>query len=203
MIAQEGHNFLMDEAAMFDLAVKANAVQRGVPERIAIGGKIWRQRRISQRQAVKISNLDFDAIYYQREMQKEGISRRMAKRLNTKYRQVAAKKAAHYVLGRWLWLVPFVYALTWRWIYNQSEEVSATINSAQMMGGRDKDFYLANLGCSKYQLVLSTKQVGESVKQMQERKESAESMLDEDALPKKTEASKSVAHSKPRPTTKK
>ncbi len=203
MTEQKGQKVSMDEAAMLDLAVKANAVQRGVPEKIAIGGKVWRQRRISQRQAVKISNLDFDAIYYQREMQKEGISRRMAKRLNTKYRQVAAKKAAHYVLGRWLWLVPFVYTLTWRWIYNQSEEVSATINSAQMVGGRDKDFYLANLGCSKYQLVLSTKQVGESVKQMQERKESAENMLDEDALPKKEEDSKSAARSKYRPTTRK
>ncbi|MCM1250268.1 MAG: hypothetical protein NC209_03865 [Alistipes sp.] len=203
MIGQEEQKVSMDETAMFDLAVKANAVQRGIPEKMAIGGKIWRQRRISQRQAVKISNLDFDAIYYQREMQKEGISRRMAKRLNTKFRQIAAKKAAHYVLGQWLWLVPFFYALTWRWIYNQSEEVSATINSAQMVGGRDKDFYLANLGCSKYQLVLSTKQVGESVKQMQERKESAENMLDEDASPKKAEGSKSAAHSKPRPTTRK
>ena len=203
MIEQEEQNIPMDEAAMLDLAMKANAMQRGVPEKVAIGGKIWRQRRISQRQAAKISNLDFDAIYYQREMQKEGISHRKSKQLNTKYRQVAAKKAAHYVLGRWLWLIPFVYAVTWRWIYNHSEEVSATINSAQMMGGRDKDFYLANLGCSKYQLVLSTKQVGESVKQMQERKESAESMLDKDALPKKTEDSKSVAHSKNRPTTRK
>ncbi len=203
MIGQEQQNIPMDEVAMLDLAMKANAVQRGVPEKIAIGGKIWRQRRISQRQAAKISNLDFDAIFYQREMQKEGISHRKSKQLNTKYRQVAAKKAAHYVLGRWLWLIPFVYAVTWRWIYNHSEEVSATINSAQMMGGRDKDFYLANLGCSKYQLVLSTKQVGESVKQMQERKESAESMLDEDALPKKAEDSKSAALSKHRPTTKK
>lgn len=203
MIGQEEQNISMDEVAMLDLAMKANNVQRGVPERIAIGGKIWRQRRISQRQAVKISNLDFDAIHYQREMQKEGVGRRMAKRLNTKYRQIAAKKAAHYVLGRWLWLIPFVYAFTWRWIYNHSEEVSATINSAQMVGGRDKDFYLANLGCSKYQLVLSTKQVGESVKQMQERKESTESMLDEDALPKKEEDSKSAARSKYRPTTRK
>lgn len=203
MIGQGEQNISMDEVAMLDLAMKANDVQRGVPERIAISGKIWRQRRISQRQAVKISNLDFDAIYYQREMQEEGVGRRMAKRLNTKYRQVAAKKAAHYVLGRWLWLVPFFYAFTWRWIYNHSEEVSATINSAQMVGGRDKDFYLANLGCSKYQLVLSTKQVGESVKQMQERKESTENMLDEDALPKKAEDSKSAARSKHRPTTRK
>lgn len=203
MLAQEEQNIPIDEAAMLDLAMKANAVQRGVPEKIAIGGKIWRQRRISQRQAAKISNLDFDAIFYQREMQKDSINHSKAKHLNTKYRQIAAKKAAHYVLGRWLWLVPFVYALTWRWIYNDSEEVSATINSAQMMGGRDKDFYLANLGCSKYQLVLSTKQVGESVKQMQERKESAESMLAEDALPKKAEDNKSAAHSKHRPTMRK
>lgn len=193
----------MDEAAMLDLAVKANSVQRGIPEKLIICGKTWSQRRISQRQAVKIANLDFDAAYYQREMQKEGIGRRKLKHLNTRYRKTSAKKAAHYVLGRWLWLIPFMYAITWRWIYNHSEEVSATINSAQMIGGRDKDFYLANLGCSKYQLVLSTKQVGESVKQMQERKESAESMLDEDALPRKEEVNKSAAHSKHRPTMRK
>lgn len=193
----------MDDAAMFDLAMKANVVQQGIPERIAIEGKTWRLRRISQRQAVNITNLDFDAAYYQREMQKEGIGHWKIKRLNTLYRKTFAKKAAHYVLGRWLWLIPLVYAVTWRWIYNHSEEVSATINSAQMIGGRDKDFYLANLGCSKYQLVLSMKQVGESVKQMQERKESAESMLAEDASPKKEEDNKSAARLAARRTTKK
>lgn len=201
-MAEEKQETGMEESAMLDLAAKANAIQRGVQERIAINGKVWRQRRISQRQAVKIANLDFDALYYQREMQKEGISRRKAARLNTKFRQVSAKKAAHYVLGRWLWLIPFAHAVMWRWIYNHSEEVSATINTMQLAGGRDKDFYLANLEVSKYQLVLSMKQVGEAVKQTQERRESAESMLDEDASPKKEADNKPEARSRAARTTK-
>lgn len=44
-------------------------------------------------------------------------------------------------------------------------------------------------------------QVGNAVSQMQERNASAESMLDEDASPKKEEDSKSAARSKHRPTT--
>lgn len=191
----------LDEQAMLGLLVEANAIQRGKSERIAIDGKVWHIRPTSQRQNLKMLNLDFDIRYWQSELKDGNISRRKAKRLNAKIRRAYAQKAAHKVLGKLLWLMPGAFAYMWRRIYNESEKVSATINSDEAIG-ENKNFYLANLGSSKRALVLSTMQVGEAVKQLQERKASAESMLDEDASPKKEEDSKSAARSKPARTTK-
>jgi len=192
----------LDEQAMLGLLVEANAIQRGKSERVVINGKVWHIRPTSQKQNLKMLNLDFDIRYWQSELKANGVSRRKAKRLNAKIRRAYAKKAAHKVLGKRLWLIPFSFALTWRRIYNESEKVSATINSDEAIG-ENKNFYLANLGSSKRALVLSTMQVGEAVKQLQERKASAESMLDEDASPKNQEDSKSAARSNARQTTRK
>lgn len=180
----------LDEQAMLGLLAEANALQRGKSQKIAIDGKVWPIRPTSQRQNLKMLNLDFDILYWQNELKDEKISRRKAKRLNTKIRKAYAKKAAYKVLGKRLWFIPFAFALTWRRIYNASEQVSATLNSEEAMMSANQGFYLANLGSSKRALVLSTMQVGNAVKQMQERKASAENMLDEDALPKKKEDSK-------------
>ncbi len=197
---EEMPELTMDEQAMLCLLVEANAIQRGKSERVVIDGKAWHIRPTSQKQNLKMLNLDFDIRYWQNELKADGVSRRKAKRLNTKIRKAYAKKAAYKVLGKRLWLIPFAFALTWRRIYNESEKVSATINSDEAIG-ENKNFYLANLGSSKRALVLSTMQVGEAVKQLQERKASAESMLDEDASPKKEEDSKSAARSNARRTT--
>lgn len=180
----------LDEQAMLSLLAEANALQRGKGQKIVIDGKVWHVRPTSQRQNLKMINLDYDVLYWQNELKSEDISRRKAKRLNTKIRKAYAKKAAHKVLGKWLWLIPFAFALTWRRIYNASEQVSATINSEEALMSENQVFYLANLGSSKQALGRSTIQVGNTVKQMQERKASAESMLDEDALPKKEADSK-------------
>jgi len=197
---EEMPELTMDEQAMLGLLVEANAIQRGKSERVVIDGKVWHIRPTSQKQNLKMLNLDFDIRYWQSELKANGVSRRKAKRLNAKIRRAYAKKAAHKVLGKRLWLIPFAFALTWRRIYNESEKVSATINSDEAVG-ENKNFYLANLGSSKRALVLSTMQVGEAVRQLQERKASAESMLDEDASPKKEEDSKSAARSNARRTT--
>ena len=180
----------LDEQAMLSLLAEANALQRGKWQKIIIDGKVWHVRPTSQRQNLKMLNLDYDVLYWQNELKSEGISRRKAKRLNAKIRKAYAKKAAHKVLGKWLWLIPFAFALTWRRIYNASEQVSATINSEEALMSENQVFYLANLGSSKQALGRSTIQVGNAVKQMQERKVSAESMLDEDALQKKEADSK-------------
>lgn len=190
----------LDEEAMLGLLVEANALQRGAGDKIVIDGKVWHIRPTSQRQNLKMLNLDFDIRYWQNELKEDGISRRKAKCLNAKIRKAYAKKAAHKVLGKRLWLIPGAFAYMWRRIYNESEKVSATLNSEEATG-ENKNFYLANLGSSKRALVLSTMQVGEAVKQLQERKASATSMLDEDASPKNQEDSKSAARSKRRPTT--
>jgi len=197
---EEMPELTMDEQAMLGLLVEANALQRGRSERVVIDGKVWHIRPTSQKQNLKMLNLDFDIRYWQKELKNDDVSRREAKRLNAKIRKAYAKKAAHKVLGKRLWLIPFAFALTWRRIYNESEKVSATINSDEAIG-ENKNFYLANLGSSKRALVLSTMQVGEAGRQLQERKASAESMLDEDASPKKEEDSKSAVRSNARRTT--
>lgn len=187
---------------MLRMARQANAVSRKKGSTIEILGKTWTLRPINMKQGKLISDLSFDAVAIQEQVQKEGLSARKMKRLNGRLRRLAAKMAAHYVVGyKRLWW-PFYYAYMWRKIYNQPEEVSATINLQKNAEGDERNFYLANLECLKLQLVLSMRQVGESVKQMQERKESAESMLDEDALPKKEEDYKSGARSKHHRTTK-
>lgn len=184
----------LDEQAMLSLLVEANALQRGSVGYIEIDGRRWPLRPTSQRQNLKMLNLDFDILYWQNELKGEGVGVRRAKRLNSKIRKAYARKAAYKVVGRWLWLIPFYYALTWRRIYNSTEKVSATLNSEESIEP-NKDFYLANLGSSRRALVLSTMQVGSAVKQQQERKASAENMLDKDALPKKEEDNRSAAPS--------
>lgn len=198
----EEKNTLNEQDLLYQ-ATKAKYVERGLPEKITICHKVWKLRPISMRQSACISNLAFDTLYLQNKAKQEGVSLKEAKRINTKIRQVAAKQAAHYILGKWLWLIPFSHFLTWRRLYNNSEEVSATINTAHTVYGHDKDFFIANLENIKFQLALSMRQVGEIVKQKQEREVSAENMLDEDALPKKAEDNKSEARSKHLRTTRK
>lgn len=185
---------------VFDMSVKANEINRGFSKSIAILGKEYSLRTISTHIAVRITNLSYDALYLERQAKKEGVSLADAKRINTKIRQIPAKIAAYYNLGRWAY-IPFVHAIWWRILFNRSEEVSARINAEATL--RDEgNFFLANSEVIKRLLVLSMIPVGESVKQMLERKESAESMLDEDASPKKEEDNKSQAPSRAARTTK-
>ena len=177
----------LDEQAMLGMLAEANALQRGKGQKIVIDGKTWHVRPTSQRQNLKMLNLDYDILYWQNELKNENISRRKAKRLNAKIRKAYAKKAAHKVLGKWLWLIPFAYALAWRIIYNASEQVSATLNSEEALMSENQVFYLANLGSSKQVLARSMTQVGYAKEQKTQRMESAESMVRKDGLPKKEE----------------
>lgn len=190
----------IDEAAQMQLLAEANAIEHGgIADIIVIDGKAWHIRSTSMKQNLKMQNLDYDVMFWQRQL-KEAKSARQAKRINAKVRKAYAKKAAHKVLGKRLWLVPFLYKIMWRHIYNASEKVSATINSAETVD-ENKVFSLANLGSSKQALALSMMQVGEAVKERTQRGESAENMVERDGLPKK-EDSKSEARSNARRTTK-
>lgn len=184
------HELSVDEQAMLQMLIEANALERGgVSDVLTIDGKKWKMRQTSMRQNKIMLNHDVDIMHWQNEQKQKDCSKRKYKALNAKIRKAYAKKAAHRVLGKRLWLIPFMFMLTWRKLYNDSEQVVATINAQNAMG-ENQSFYLANLGSSKRALVLSTMQVGNAVKQLQERKASATSMLDEDALPKKEEDSK-------------
>lgn len=197
---KEETKFSMDEEAIERLLTEAQFARRGRNILVTIDGKIWHIRPTSQAQNQKMADMDFDVMYWQRRL-KEAQDAKTAKRLNAKIRKAYAKKAAHKVLGMWLRWVPFLYAIMWRRIYNSSEAVSATINATEAIG-ENKVFYLANLGSSKQALVLSMNQVGEAIEQRTKRGESAESMVEKDALPKK-EDSKSEASSKTPRTTRK
>lgn len=175
----------LDEQAMLSLLAEANALQRGKGQKIVIDGKVWHIRPTSQRQNLKMLNFDYDVLYWQNELKSDGISRRRAKRLNAKIRKAYAKKAAHKVLGMWLWFIPFAFALTWRRIYNASEQVSATLNSEEALMSENQVFYLANLGSSKQVLTRSMTQVGYAQEQKTLRMESAENMVKKDGLPKR------------------
>lgn len=197
---KEETKFSMDEEAIERLLTEAQFVRRGRNILVEIDGKTWRIRQTSQAQNQIMSDMDFDVMYWQRQL-KEAQDAKRAKRLNAKIRKAYAKKAAHKVLGMWLRWIPFLYAIMWRRIYNSSEAVSATINATEAIG-ENKVFYLANLGSSKQALVLSTNQVGEAIEQRIKRGESAESMVKKDALPKKEDSKSEASSNAPRTTRK-
>lgn len=197
---KEEPKFSMDEEAIERLLTEAKFVRRGRNILVTIDGKAWHIRPTSGAQNQIMSDMDFDVMYWQRQL-KEAQTAKRAKQLNAKIRKVYAKKAAHKVLGMWLRWVPFLYAIMWRRIYNSSEAVSATINATEAIG-ENKVFYLANLGSSKQALVLSTNQVGEVIEQRTKRGESAESMVKKDALPKKEDSKSGASSNAPRTTRK-
>lgn len=178
--------FTMDEEAMIKLLSEAELVRKSEGMTLLIDGRKWRVRTTSQAQNSIMSGIDYDVMYWQR-MLKETQSAKEAKRLNAKIRKAYARKAAHKVLGRKLRWIPFLYSVMWRRIYHSSEKVSATINATEVIG-ENKVFFLANLGSSKQALALSMNQVGEAVEQRMKRGESAESMVEEDGLPKKADS---------------
>jgi len=202
-MAGEMSELSLDEQTMVEMLAEANAIERGkVRDRLEIDGKVWRMRPTSKWQNKAMLDHDIDIMYWQEEQKDENCTREKYKTLNGKIQRAYCKKAAHRLLGRRWVLVPLVFLFTWlKLYYLTGEKVVATIN-AQNALSESQSFYLANLGSSKRALVLSTMQVGEAVKQLQERKASAESMLDEDALPKEEEDSRSAARSSARRTTK-
>lgn len=189
----------LDEEAQVRLLVEANAIQRGtLADTIEVDGKRWHLRPMGERQLQLIENLDYDILYWQRKL-KEAQTSRKAKRLNGKIHKAFAKKAAHRILGKRLWLVPGLYALMWRRLYYSSARITATVNASEGVS-ENKVFSLANWGSSKQVLARSMPTVGEAVKERTLRGESAESMVERDGLPKK-EDSRSEARSGARRTT--
>lgn len=172
-----------------------------LPRYIAVGGRTYKVKQVSQKVRTKIDNLALEA-YFLQQQAKEQITLRKAKRINSRLRATHAKIAAYYLLGNLALWVPFLWAVKWRALLWRNSETVFRINDA---GASDPDtsFYLANWDIIKAILALSTRPVGEGIKQFAERKESAENMLEKDALPKKAEDGKSTGSSRPRRTTRK
>lgn len=165
-----------------DIAMAAEDIRRRAKRIVEIGSKKYKLRTLTTYLSERLMALSYDALYYEKEIKKDDILPRRAKRLMKKMRRIPAKMAAISCLGK-LCYVPLLYAITWRLLYHKGEEVSAAINTAAVQGG-EANFFLANWDIIKYRLVLSIRPVGEGIKKMLKREESAESMLVEDALPK-------------------
>ena len=197
----DGLELTLDEEAMARLVYEAGAISENgtLADRLVINGKVWRLRRMSTIQLEKSLRWD-NRIREWQNRQKEAKTAREVNRLNSKIQKAYAKKAAHKVLGQWLGLIPFAFALTWLRLYHADGKVIPTINSTEAFA-ESKVFYLANLGSSKQALVPSMTQVGEAVKERTQRMESAENMVKKDGLPKK-EDSRSATSSAARRTTK-
>lgn len=166
-----------------ELSEGANKVQSKLPCDVVVKNKRYKVKQVSQKVELCIRNLEKEVLVLEREAKGE-ITLKRAKAIDKKMYTLHSKMAAYYLLGNWALFVPFLWAITWRWLFRKTNEVTFAINNAGS-NNPDVNFSFANWQITKARLVLSTMMVGEGVKQWQERTESAESMLDEDALPKK------------------
>ena len=152
-------------------------VQRGAPCSIAVQGKTYKVKQISNTIRRKISDLEKEVLVLEKESKKE-ITLKRAKQIDKKIRTLHSKTAAYYLLGNWALFVPFLWATMWRLLDLKDSEVTFTIN-AKGANNKGVDFFLANWQITKAQLALSMRLVGEGIKQYQERMESAQDALTE------------------------
>ena len=152
-------------------------VRRGAPCSVAVQGKTYKVKQISNTVRRRISDLEKEVLVLEKESKKE-ITLKRAKRIDRKIRTLHSKTAAFYLLGNWALFVPFLWGIKWRLLDLKDSEVTFTINA---MGANNKgvDFFLANWQITKAQLALSMRLVGDGIKQYQERMESAQDALTE------------------------
>lgn len=169
----------MDNKVLEEMLDGEYEVQRGAPCSVLVQGKKYKVKQISNTIRRKISDLEKEVLVLERESKKE-ITLKRAKKIDKKIRTLHSKTAAYYLLGNWALFVPFLWAVKWRLLDLKDSEVTFTINA---MGANNKgvDFFLANWQITKAQLALSTRLVGEGIKQYQERMESAQNALTEKA----------------------
>lgn len=150
-------------------------VQKGAPCSVAVQGRTYKVKQISNTVRRKISDLEKEVLVLEKESKNE-ITLKRAKQIDKKIRTLHSKTAAYYLLGNWALFVPFLWTIQWRLLDLKDSEVTFTINA---MGANNKgvDFFLANWQITKAQLALSMRLVGEGIKQYQERMESAQDAL--------------------------
>lgn len=173
----------MDKTAIENMTLGLEKIRKATPQIIEVKGNKYKVKQVSMKARRKIKNLEIEALILEREAKGE-ITLKRAKQINKKLYSLHSKTAAYYLLGNLAFLVPFLWSLTWRWLNHKTSEVTFEINKAGS-NNADVDFFLANWQITKVQLALFTRLVGEGIKQYQERMESVENMLVEDALPKK------------------
>lgn len=167
----------MENKTLEEMLAGEYQIQRGAPCTVAVQGRSYKVKQISNTVRRKISDLEKEALVLEKESKSE-ITLKRAKQIDKKIRTLHSKTAAYYLLGNWALFVPFLWATMWRLLDLKDSEVTFTINA---MGANNKgvDFFLANWQITKAQLALSMRLVGEGIKQYQERMESAADALNE------------------------
>ena len=168
---------MMDNKILEDMVQGEHDVHKGAPCVVEVQGRSYRVRQISNTVRRKIADLEKEALVLEREAKKE-LTPKRAKQIDNSIRTLHSKTAAYYLLGNWALFVPFLWAFKWRLLDLKDSEVTFTIN-ALGSNNRGVDFFLANWQITKAQLALSTRLVGEGIKQYQERMESAQDALTE------------------------
>jgi hypothetical protein len=161
------------------------AVLTQAPCQIFVQGRSYNVRQVSNTVRRKISILEKEAYVLEQEG-KTGVPLKRAKKIDKKIRTLHSKTAAYYLLGNWALFIPGLFWLKWHMLDLKDNEVTYAINSVGTVS-KDVDFFLANWQITKQALALSTRLVGEGIKQYAERMESAANMLEEDALGVKEE----------------
>lgn len=174
-------------------------ITQGAPCNVVANGRTYKVKQFGNWVRTKIHNLALEAKFIEQQTQ-EAMSLEKAQKLNRRLRAIPAKQAAYLLLGNWAMIKP-LYAIKWRLLEMRTCEETFAINNAGL-NDDDLGFFLLGFKIIKSQLEAFTKMVTESAEQKQSRQESAESMLDEDALPKSPEDSKSEARSRKAPTKK-
>lgn len=170
----------MKEEDLTKIFAGENQVINRAPCEVYVKGRRYRVKQVSNTVRRKISELEKEAYVLEQEGDK-GVELKRSKQIAKKICTLHSKTAAYYLLGNFALFVPFLWSIKWRILDLKDSEHTFRINEAGM-NNVGVDFFLANWQITKAQLALSTKLVGDGVKQYQERMESVESMLEEDAL---------------------
>ncbi len=191
----------LTEEEMKAMLFAKERVMRKFPRKITSNGHDYTVRQISKGIRARIHALEIEA-YTLSEQQKEKMSPRKAKKLQRKLDRLHAKTAAYYLLGNRAMIIPGLFWATWhRLMWRTEEEISAINNAA--VNDDEINFSSANWDITKFQLALSMRPIGEGVKELLKRMESAEKQVKEDATKKKEEDAGSKASSAKARTTRK
>lgn len=171
---------------MEEMIDKERRIRSGAPCIITVQGKTYKIKQISNAVRRRINDLEKETLILEKEGKGE-ITLKRAKKIDRKIRTLHSKTAAYYLLGNVAIFLPFMFAVMWRLLDLKDSEHTFRINEAGA-NNRGLDFFLANWQITKAQLALSMRLVGEGIKQYQERMESVENMLAQDALPKQKES---------------
>lgn len=166
-----------------DFISGAEKVKSRAPQKIKVGNKTYKVKQLRKFARSRIDRLNREA--YWCEMQsKQPMTLKEAKRISKRLYSLHAKTAAIYLLGLWA-VIPFVYAIRWRMLMLGHDDTTAAINAAGQSGDAQINFTLADWDFTKVQLAHSINLIGDGLKELEKRMESARRQAEEDATPKK------------------